>query len=458
MERQYNQITKETYSKELASQGYIDEAKRIIAQDDYLPITQPIDIHPESEVNHKDINQIFKYIGTDLDIVNSSVSIASARFRNLLETTRTKLSAVKKKLNTEKERQEDINILCNKYTNFSNIILLSDVNNEGDAVYSNNAFMLPNKNYTKVQGEILEVTGNGYAGNNYVYSDNDFLQTVKDTSNTQYMVDNSLLTYFEYSRITASNSEKDIFPYVNFDSIHARCSVLIKASTAVNTLELTMETSDVVIESLSTSMDGITFTESSLKDVAINDKYSRFSNKDYIFGSGLLSFKDCLYIKLTLRATKYSNDTIAFTKKDSNNTDNIIKLNTAKRSVIRINEITLSKKEYTSSAQIKLSNFLTDNASSLAIFANEYIADSLSIRNCVTYTLTVNGIDYEVIPINSQNNGKKVVRTTNSTIAADHVHYLTEKAKNATLTISMKTTAKEFSPFISDLKILIGGE
>ena len=94
----------------------------------------------------------------------------------------------------------------------------------------------------------------------------------------------------------------------------------------------------------------------------------------------------------------------------------------------------------------------------MAIFANEYIADSLSVRNCVTYTLTVNGIDYEVIPINSQNNGKKVVRTTNSTIAADHVHYLTEKAKNATLTISMKTTAKEFSPFISDLKILIGGE
>ena len=219
-----------------------------------------------------------------------------------------------------------------------------------------------------------------------------------------------------------------------------------------------METDDVVIESLSTSTDGLTFTDSSIRELAVNDKQSRFKQEDYIFGSGILSFKDCNYVKLVLRATKNSNDTIAFTKKDSNNDTQTITLNSAKRSVIKINNIKLGQRNHVLSAQIKLPNFLTDAASSLAIFANEYAADGLNLRNSIEYTLTVNGLEYEIVPINSQHNGKKIIRTTNSTIEADHVHYLTETAKNATLTVKMKTTTKNLSPYISDLKILIGGE
>ena len=169
---------------------------------------------------HLDLNSIFDDIGIDLDIINSNLSIASARFKNLLASTKAKLDAIKKTLKTERERQEDISILCNKYTDFSNVIMLSDVNTEGDAEYYNGAFMLPSKSYTEVKGEIVEVTGNGYTGNNYVYNNNEFSDSIKDTGNTAYMIDKSLMTYFEYSRITASNSEPEVFPLVNFDSIY----------------------------------------------------------------------------------------------------------------------------------------------------------------------------------------------------------------------------------------------
>lgn len=458
MERQYNQLKKEEYARNLALKGNVDRAKEIIRQDDYAPILKPIEMHPETEISKDDINQIFEDISTDLDIINSNLSITSAKFQNMLETTRLKLNNIKKILRTEKERQEDINILCNKYTDFSNAILISDENSSGDLNYNKNTFSIKTSSSKKVKGEILEITGNGYEGNKYVYKNDDFINNVSNSSKKEYMIDDSLITYYEYSRITANNSEKEVFPLVNFDSIMARCSILIKANDLINTMELTMETDDVILESLSTSTDGKTFIQSELRDVAINNKKSRFDSKDYIFGSGILSFQDCNYIKLVLRANKNSDDSIAFIKKDSNNSETLIKLKTAKRSVIRINNIELGRKTYELSGQLVFNNFITDPVKSIAIFANEYVSDEIDLRNSIKYNITVNGLDYDIIPINSQHNGKKIIRTTSHTIPAEHVHYINESIKSATLTINMKSSKIYTSPFISDLKVLIGGE
>ena len=163
-------------------------------------------------------------------------------------------------------------------------------------------------------------------------------------------------------------------------------------------------------------------------------------------------------MKLVLRAGKNSNDSIAFMKKDSNNVETLTKLKTAKRSVIRINNIALGRKTYELSGQLVFNDFITDPVKSIAVFANEYVADEIDLRNSIKYNLTINGLDYEIIPINSQYNGKKIIRTTSHTIPAEHVHYINESIKSATLTINMKSSKQYTSPFISDLKVLIGGE
>lgn len=458
MERQYNQIKKEEYAKELASRGLIDKAKEVALLDDYKPILSPVEIHPETEISKNDINQIFEDISVDLDIINSNTSIASARFKNLLETTIMKLNDIKKVLRTEKERQEDINILSNKYNNFSNVILISDKNSSSDLDYYKEAFAIKSASYKKISGEIIEITGNGYEGNEYVYKNDAFISKVTNSSDKDNITDNNLMTYYEYSRITANNTEKEVFPLVNFDSIMARCSILIKANEPINTLEISMDTDDVILESLSTSSDGNSFTTSSIRDIALNSKKSRFSTEDYIFGSGLLSFQDCSYVKLVFRANKNSKDTIAFTKKNYDGESELIKLNTAKRSVIRINDISFGKRTYNASGKLIFNNFITDPVKSIAIFANEYATDGIDLRDSIKYTLTINGLDYDVIPINSQYNGKKIIRTTSHTLPAEHVHYLNESIKSATLTINMKSSKQYASPFISDLKVLIGGE
>lgn len=453
-----NKEIKEHYAKELAINGNIDRAKQIINQDLYAPILRPVEIHAETEISEDDFNAFFKDIGQDLKIVNSDITDAAKRYKELLETTKVKLNNIKTILKTEKERQEDISILCNKYTDFSNVILISDANSTTDLEVVNGAFALKSKSSKKVGAKIVDVSGNGYEGNSYVYKNDSLVNKVSDSSVRDYMIDKSLITYYEYSRVTANNTEIEVFPLVNFDSIYARCSILIKGDELFNTLELTTENDNVILESLSTSVDGQAFVESNLHEVALTDKKSRFDSNGYVYGCGILSFKDSMYIKLVLRATKNTNELIAFNKKNLDGTDEIVQLKTAKRSVIRINDIALGKKEHITRCNLKFDNFITDPVNSIAIFANEYIADEHDIRQAVKYVLTVNGIDYEMVPINSHYNGKKIIRTTNVAIPAEHVNYLNENIKDATLTINVKTTNSSVSPYISDLKVLIGGE
>lgn len=457
MTNDYNKSKREIYAKDLASEGNIDKAKLVIMSDDYKPVFSTVELHPEIEVDSNAFNSIWRDAGVDLNILNNEMSNSVNDFKNLLDTTRTKLDGIKSILQTEKERLEDINILCNKYSDFSNVICVTDNNTSGSLLYENKVFSLPKSNYKSVEYSIDNITGNGYEGNNYVYKNNAFASKTKDTSNRSYINDNSNITYYEYSRIIANNSEKEIFPQVNFDSITARCTVLLKATDLINSLEINMDTEDVILESLSTSLDGQTFSQSNLKNIAINNKGDRYNNESYIYGCGLLSFKDCYYVKLTLKSTKYTDEQIAFTKK-SMSSESIISLESAKRSVIKINNISVGKTTYITKATLSFNNFITDSVNTIAIFANEYAADDIDLRQNVKYTLTINGKDYNVLPINSQSNGKKVIRTTSKALPADHVHYINESIKNATLTISLSTSKQYTSPYLSDLKILAGGK
>lgn len=456
MGQRNNQIKKQSYAESLSRAGELTKAIRIIEQDEYAPVLLPEELHAETEVASSDINNIFKDIGIDLSIINGDMSSAAKDFDNLLKTTRIKLDNIKTILKTEKERLEDINILCNKYTDFSDVILVSDKNATTNMTYSNGLFNLNTTNTKSVKYEITDISGNGYEGNDYVYKNDAFAKNTSNTSKRSYIYDNSEITYYEYSRITASSSEKIVFPLVNFDSVTARCSISIKADEPFNTLKLNTETDDIILESFSTSTDGINFTKSDLTNIPLNNKSARYNGDDYIYGCGLLSFDDCNYIKLILKATANTSESIAFTRKNADNKDEVIKLNTAKRSVIKINGIELSIRKYNKKGEITLNNLIDKDTSSIAIFANEYIADNYVLRNSLKYTLTINGIDYEMVPINSHSNGKKIVRTTSKSIPAEHVHYISETIKSANLTISASTANDKITPYISDLKILVG--
>lgn len=417
----------------------------------------PIDIHPQSEIESSEINNIFSDISKDLTYINDDINNTTANLGELLKSTKTKFSQIKQILNSEKERLEDINILCNKYTDFSNIIQVNDKNCEHTLDFKSNCFSLQPNDIKPIRPEIIDISGNGYEGNDYVYKNNKFLKDSNPTSNRSFITDNTINSFYEYSRITAEKQEVEIFPLVNFDSIYAKCIITLKSDHLFNILELKSEQKDLIVESIYISNDGFNYRKAGSNNIKINDREERFKNDQYIYGTGLLTFDDCKFLKLTLKSNSNTDDSIAFKKKVAyKNTEETVELKTGKRSVIKINDIKVSYNKFKTIGSLQKNITITEPTTSIALFANEYAKDSLDLRSNIKYTLTINGSDYDIIPINSNSNGKKIIRTTSSSILVEYVHYLNETIKNASLNISIKTPNINTTPYVSDVKILIG--
>ena len=87
-------------------------------------IFTPIYIHQEEEPNVQELNSNISNISLDIENVDNEIIKSSERIKNLLESTKLKLSNIKSYLSAEKERQEDMNILCNRYTEFASVLTL----------------------------------------------------------------------------------------------------------------------------------------------------------------------------------------------------------------------------------------------------------------------------------------------------------------------------------------------
>ena len=134
----------------------------------------------------------------------------------------------------------------------------------------------------------------------------------------------------------------------------------------------------------------------------------------------------------------------------------IHKANSAKRHVIKINDIELSRNVYKIKNTIKSKNLITTQARSIAIFCNEYIPEHFPNGKYIEYHLTINGVNYEIEPINSNRNGIKIIKVSDYDFNSDYVEYINEKITTAYLTIIIKTPNNYETPFLSDLKIMVG--
>ena len=78
------------------------------------------------------------------------------------------------------------------------------------------------------------------------------------------------------------------------------------------------------------------------------------------------------------------------------------------------------------------------------------------IKNIFKYFLTVNGVEHQIVPINSQKYGTKIIRVSNYSIADDHIIHINETIKSASLKIVINTMNNNVTPFLSNLKICFG--
>jgi hypothetical protein len=143
--------------------------------------------------------------------------------------------------------------------------------------------------------------------------------------------------------------------------------------------------------------------------------------------------------------------------------ESLIKLETARRHVIRVNNLMGFSNTYDESASLSTEELLTGNVSCIGIFANEYIpqtfpsnASNYGYEPYIVYVLTINGKDYEVVPINSHKAGTKIIRYSNYSIADNYTYHVGEPIKSAKLTVKINTPDPSYSPYVSNIKVCIG--
>ena len=437
---------------------YVDEIRKSISEKQIN--TSDIYLHPEEYGNTKLNNALengFKYIE---DLYSSTNELAD-KVDLLLNRSVERLETIADIINSEKERLQDISMLCNAKTDYDNAIPLTDYHFIGNYEYENGVFSSKTTQSINTIATVIDVTGNGYEGNKYVLQNKNYLKNILDTSNRKAIVDNNVSTYWEYSRITASNTEEVLLTDFNTDSSEAKCTITLKFAQVSNELAIKSSVEGLKVIDIRYSNDNLTYKELNIMPFSLNNKEDSYKKQDYIYGSNIISFPDSLYVKITFESKGYLNDTIAFDKviAEGDRTSTITTIiPTAKRHVIRINDIESRRKQYVRESAFKTDELITNKKDiyAISVFANMYLPNNISEDN-ISFVLTVNGIDYNVKPVNSYSNGIKIIRFSQGKMPVEYTKYIGEKITSAYLTITIKSKNK-LTPYINNIKVLLGGE
>lgn len=445
-------------------------SKLSILESNYNPIYEQLYIHPEEGESFK-INEKLNDINYDLNNINNSIINTSNNVQSLLTLTINRLENINKKIINEKERLQDIKILCNKYTDFDKVILIKDDNIDlfGECNYSDGVFSLSVNSFKTNSLMLQKVSGNGMEGNKYIYKDYSYIENSLDTTKQDALFDNSISTYWEYQRITASSTEKYLLNNFYMDSEDAVCTLTLVSDEKMNEIVISTDIENLKIIDLQYSNNNIDYYHIQMPTITFS-KLDCYDNNNYIYGSGILSIPNCKYVKITFQSSGTTNDNIAFDKImfkdesfDENEINNTFKetveVASAKRHLIKINDIKAYHKQYQRNSYVYTQELISDSTVySISVFANVYIPEDLN-NDAVSFILTVNGIDYEVVPINNNDkDGIKIIRYSQSTLAKSKYTKLTnELITSAYLTIKIKGT-KDSTPYINNVKILLGGE
>ena len=387
-------------------------------------------IHPEEYGNEK-INNAFDKGFTDVSNIDIQLKELAIKTEDVLSRTIKRLDVVKDTINAEKERLQDISMLCNAKTDYDNVIPLKDNSFIGTYTYEDGVFYSGLNTSSSVKFVVDDITGNGYEGNKYVIKDNSYLEDVLSTKTRSALYDNNISSYWEYSRITASSSESYLIADFNTDDAEAKSTVTLRFASVAN-------------------------------EVVINNKDDSYKNEGYVYGSNIISFPSSKYLKITFESIGYTNDVIAFERTETDSNESIQTITTivptAKRHAIKINDIYVRNKSFVSESTMKTNELITQDTDvyAISVFANVYYPTGLS-TDSVKFILTVNGTDYEVKPVNSYDNGIKIIRFSQGKMPTEYTQYIGEKIQSAYLTVVMKTK-NHLTPYMNNVKILLGGE
>ena len=444
----------------------LDE-KRALLLSDYTPKYEQLYIHPEEGEDFR-INSALEDIKSDIDKIDKLLIDKGNAVNDLLADTIDRLDLVKSKILTEKERIQDIKMLCNKYTDFDKVITIDNKNAYGQYNYADNSFLSQVKSYKKNVLHIDDIVGNGSEGNKYIFLNGSYVQDSLNTANRMALIDGSVNSYWEYQRITASATEKYLIHDFYPDSEEAKCTITLISTDKMNQLQILTPIDSTKVIGLQYSNDNINYTAMTIPDITF-DKLDSYENTGYVYGSNIISLPNCYCAKITLQSNSSSNDIVAyersmftddtFDKEEANDVQTETTfIESAKRHVIKINDILAYSNLYAGNSYFKTDNLVdgTDDVYAVSVFANVYLPSQLS-DDSVEFILTVNGVDHEVQPINSELDGVKIVRYSKGKSKTEYTDLTDEVINSVVLTVKIKSS-KNLTPYINNVKVLLGGE
>lgn len=639
--------TKNSYIEVLQENGEHEEALRLEAKDFTTPVFDGIEVHQEEEPSKTLINNELKKLGIDFLALDSQIISKAQEYNDLVNNILTDLDAIDEIITTEEERVQDMNIIIGNFDEFASVrTLKSDDLNGSCSAVDNYTFSTYCEEKVNVPLNIIDVSGNGYEGNEYVYNGSDFEKDSMDTSNREFMIDDSITSFYEYSRLTATNKQDQYPSDVNYDSNEAECVVTLGSETLFNSVRIQSDQENIILKQVQISEDGTVYKDVMDSPIRFNSETDKYNNENYIYGSGIICFPNTNYLKLTFNSDGITNENLAFKKINLNDitltrdtvfnikeyvteylipgfgsyynktkvippiplsilitmtllmtknhpdeigafnfwnldynknlvkqksdkgkcafydreeaiiaimaylgteqfeeafedmpssnkmnaeeknqilfrilkimknnysvlystgldyienmklysldrkeipdidskvaqkyeqwfsrkdkqelayqkmleeAQTIVPLEDTKRHVIRINDIIAFTGNYDSSSYLETGELLLNQTNSIAIFVNEYIPPTfIDNGNYFEYLLIINGVEYNVVPINCHRNGIKVIRYSGFSITEDYTQHIGEPIKSAKLAIKINTPDTSISPYISNIKVCIG--
>lgn len=476
---------KNSYLENLAVYHNIDRISEIVNQDLYSPIYRVVHVHEDEAPKTREHNTMLSEIVMDLNAINAELSEAAYLYYSVIDYYKRGFDSIKETLQKEYEIQSDLNILCNVYTEFDNVISIDPEELALDNTYvtNNSIIHLPVADSENIKLTVSVVSGNGYAGNGHVYDTaaEKFISETIDSSKQEYIVSEDNAQYFEYSRLVTNDiTNTGICADVNNDSNAARCTVYLSAEKEFNILQINSDQKYLRIVDLYTSNDGLSYTVlSDFHNFDFNNTDNKYTINNYILNSGIINIPDSKYVKITFESFDYnSNEVLACDGKSIKGIVNpsVINettiLNNTQRYCVRINSIQAFKKEYEDTFSIVTANLIESanyDINAVALFANEYVPNVASanknVQDYIKYFIIVNDKEYEIVPINrnvdyniinEENCGTKIIRASNNLNNSKYTEYISDNIRSLKLKISLSEIDKNNSPYISNVKILRG--
>ena len=449
---------KNSYLEILAEDDqYNDILKELTNRNISEPILTIKYLNPEDTPDYNNEQRELSEIMLDLNVINNSSIEIKNKAAELIELLNNQSDIVLKSIQKENERILDINMLCgiNSEYNMSIPVYVDSFNINSSSTINDKTIGAERINDTEVSYIITNISGNGYSGNGYVYNNGSFENEELNYNNSDFIKDDNNVTAYEYSRLITNNKNEVIDGLINYDDKEVECVLTLASETSFCRCQLDIDDENVVIKNIEVSSDGLKFTSCLSEPLKINNKEEVYKNLDYIYGSGILCFPYSNYIRITVTNNSLENDTIAI----KNEKDEIKIYPNTYRKKIKINTIKLYSSSYKETT-IESEDLLTaGSVDKIGLFVNQYIPNHFtSDIKYLTYYLIINGTEYEVVPVNSKEDGIKLIKFSESenSINQNYVQNITETIKSAKIKVLIKTYNNIETPYISNLKLCLG--